>query len=281
MKTKWVKLKDLIGLEKMPETVQGLTFKAKSQNWRRRKIDGVRGIVYEYYVGDMPKYIQQHFNFYNKSWYEIKELLGVAGLPTTVQGLTKKAKLENWRRRRINGVKGIVYEYFLNDMPTDVKKLLNIDSYNNLDDEININENIQNVIKIPFYDIQAFYSMGRVIFDEQYLNSYKLLESDYILTNQFNKDKLIFISASGDSMQPLIYASDLLLVDLNQITPINGQVFLIQHLDQIWIKKIQGIKGGYRLISENKNYDVIEFLNDELKDLKIIGRIVQVTHNLN
>ncbi|UWZ92588.1 ci repressor-like protein [[Pasteurella] aerogenes] len=59
-----------------------------------------------------------------QEWYEIKDLLGVGGLPTTVQGLTKKAKLENWQRKRILGVKGKVFEYYVGDMPESVQRAL-------------------------------------------------------------------------------------------------------------------------------------------------------------
>ncbi|WP_241482447.1 DNA-binding protein [Muribacter muris] len=50
-------------------------------------------------------------------WVELKDILGVGGLPTTVQGVTKKAKLENWERRRKAGVRGNVFEYHLHSLP--------------------------------------------------------------------------------------------------------------------------------------------------------------------
>lgn len=59
-----------------------------------------------------------------REWYEIKELVGVGGLPTTVQGITKKAKLENWQRRRVAGQKGNVFEYYVGDMPESVQRAL-------------------------------------------------------------------------------------------------------------------------------------------------------------
>ncbi|MDX3950714.1 DNA-binding protein [Pasteurella multocida] len=61
-----------------------------------------------------------------REWFEIKELLGVGGLATTVQGITKKAKKENWRRRRVTGVKGNVFEYYVKDMPLEVQKALGL-----------------------------------------------------------------------------------------------------------------------------------------------------------
>ena len=59
-----------------------------------------------------------------REWYEIKNLLGVAGLATTVKVVTKKAKKENWQRRRVVGVKGNIFEYYVGDMPLAVQKAL-------------------------------------------------------------------------------------------------------------------------------------------------------------
>lgn len=60
-------------------------------------------------------------------WYELKYLTGVGGLPTTVQGITKKAKLENWQRRRVVGVKGNVFEYNVRSMPESVQQALGVE----------------------------------------------------------------------------------------------------------------------------------------------------------
>ncbi|MDH2927324.1 DDE endonuclease [Lonepinella koalarum] len=57
----------------------------------------------------------------NNMWVELKDILGVGGLPATVQGITKKAKLENWERRRKIGVKGKAYEYALSSLPQSVQ----------------------------------------------------------------------------------------------------------------------------------------------------------------
>lgn len=50
-------------------------------------------------------------------WVELKDVLGLGGLPTTVQGLVKKAKIEGWERRRKEGVKGKVFEYAFTSLP--------------------------------------------------------------------------------------------------------------------------------------------------------------------
>lgn len=62
-----------------------------------------------------------------QEWYELKKITGIGGLPTTVQGITKKAKLENWQRRRKTGVKGNVFEYNVRSMPESVQQALGVD----------------------------------------------------------------------------------------------------------------------------------------------------------
>jgi transcriptional regulator with XRE-family HTH domain len=53
MKLKWLTAKDLIGKYNLPNTVQGLTKKARNENWQKRKIKGQKGGGFEYEVSDI------------------------------------------------------------------------------------------------------------------------------------------------------------------------------------------------------------------------------------
>ena len=59
-----------------------------------------------------------------KAWFSTKELLGVAGLPTTRQGLTGRARRENWDRQQRTGVQGRGLEYALSSLPLEVQRAL-------------------------------------------------------------------------------------------------------------------------------------------------------------
>ncbi|HDL5769447.1 TPA: hypothetical protein PXE67_002180, partial [Mannheimia haemolytica] len=61
-----------------------------------------------------------------KEWYTLKELLDVGGLPSTPQGIILYAKKDKWRRRRVSGVKGNVFEYYVYDMPESVQTSLGV-----------------------------------------------------------------------------------------------------------------------------------------------------------
>lgn len=61
-----------------------------------------------------------------KEWYTLKELIGIADLPSTPQGILLYAKKENWRRRRAPGVKGNVFEYYVYDMQEKIRVQLGV-----------------------------------------------------------------------------------------------------------------------------------------------------------
>lgn len=57
-------------------------------------------------------------------WILIKDIVGQVGFPTTPQGVAKRAIIEQWQRRRVEGVKGNVYEYNIESMPKQTQEML-------------------------------------------------------------------------------------------------------------------------------------------------------------
>ncbi|PHM37350.1 DNA-binding protein [Xenorhabdus innexi] len=59
-----------------------------------------------------------------KEWYSAKELMGLAGLPSSPQGVNLMARREGWEQRRKRGVQGKALEYHVNSLPEDVLSVL-------------------------------------------------------------------------------------------------------------------------------------------------------------
>lgn len=61
-----------------------------------------------------------------QEWILVKDLLGVGGLPKTVQGIHQKAKAENWRKKSVaqEGVRGRSYAYNFEDLPLQAQIIL-------------------------------------------------------------------------------------------------------------------------------------------------------------
>ncbi|OCG09147.1 hypothetical protein A9G13_03625 [Gilliamella sp. wkB178] len=62
-----------------------------------------------------------------KEWFSPKELSNIAGMPSTTQGINRKARAENWTARKRTGVRGKAVEYYIGSLPLDVKKALFIE----------------------------------------------------------------------------------------------------------------------------------------------------------
>lgn len=62
----------------------------------------------------------------NKEWVLAKELLGVGGLPKTIQGIHKRANKEEWERQDViqEGVKGRSIGYRLSSLPINVQEII-------------------------------------------------------------------------------------------------------------------------------------------------------------
>lgn len=52
-----------------------------------------------------------------KEWYSAKELEGLPGLPKLATNISRKATIENWRKRQRHGGKGVSYDYHISSLP--------------------------------------------------------------------------------------------------------------------------------------------------------------------
>jgi hypothetical protein len=57
-------------------------------------------------------------------WFAARELTGIAGLPSSPQGINLMARREGWLSRRRKGVQGKAVEYHINSLPLGARSLL-------------------------------------------------------------------------------------------------------------------------------------------------------------
>lgn len=62
-----------------------------------------------------------------KEWFLAKELTHIPGFPTTPQGVNKRARLENWKKRAVAvpGVRGRSFEYHIDNFSPKIQAILN------------------------------------------------------------------------------------------------------------------------------------------------------------
>lgn len=68
-------------------------------------------------------------------WLRASELVDKYNLPTTVQGIIHRAKVENWKKRKAKGAKGGTYEFEVSD-------IINTTYFNSLQKKIPLTVNV-------------------------------------------------------------------------------------------------------------------------------------------
>ncbi len=209
----------------------------------------------------------------NKEWYLTNDLIGIEGLPSTVRGINHKAKVENWVKRKPEGVKGRAYEYHIDSFPEEVIQHLTGKK------NVASTPTTPSLSSIPYFDVYASAGSG-VIPLEGDDSHYSIDIHPQILLNQgISPSRLFAMPVKGDSMEPSLYDGDIIIVKRPNYPPrmLEG-VFVIRIDEQIFVKRIQFNKFASRLRidSDNTFYDSYVIQGEDLNAVEIIGEAVFV-----
>ena len=220
----------------------------------------------------------------SKEWLSVAEILELDAddFPKSDKGIVKKADRERWEKRQREGVKGKTFEYHVSSFPEAVQKALGFINKPQPakstapaipeEDELEL---------IPYYEVYASAGNGSFNLEVYEPTDYIGLSRRWLRQRGFRINHLTFFQAEGDSMYPTISDGDALLIDLSEKKPKDGNIYIIRHGDQTLVKRVQGIRNGIRLISDNKAfYDPVDLTFDESLDLEVIGRVVHIGHSL-
>lgn len=225
----------------------------------------------------------------SQEWFSIKELIdeNLIGLPASDKGIVKKAERENWEKRQREGVKGKTFEYHYSSLPATVQEQLGFDVAEPVAKNVKNTTAYSRVVaepleQVPFYHTFASAGFGAVNTGVYTPDDYIGLSTQWLNLKGLRKSSLSFILAEGDSMWPTINNGDMILIDHSCNTPKDGKIYVVRSGDQLWVKRIQGIIGGIRLISDNKDvYDPVDVIFNDALDFEVIGQVVFVGHYLN
>lgn len=134
-----------------------------------------------------------------------------------------------------------------------------------------------NMVRVPFYHV--FASAGTGISSPDYPETDVIYFDRRWLQNVVgvNPDNLTIIQAKGDSMDGGIHPiqdGDLLMVDVDDIEPVNNQVYVVRLTNQdLVVKRIsKDWQGNITLTSDNPQYANITPTAEDM--LTIIGKVV-------
>lgn len=224
-------------------------------------------------------------------WLTAKNLIGKYNLPSTVQGLTKKARNENWQKRKAKGIKGGGYEYEVSDIINKFELLQNYekDSSNKLE-EPSLDYNKSNRILIDDDFFKNYVLVGDLnvkTTDNGDLNittngvARIILAKEFVEQQGLSNAQLATFTATDDSMADTINNCDTLMVSIYNETehqrPLDG-IYVILFNGVLMVKRLQynPVNASYNVISDNQQYHTFTITPKDEPTFKVIAKLERV-----
>jgi phage repressor protein C with HTH and peptisase S24 domain len=129
-------------------------------------------------------------------------------------------------------------------------------------------------VSVPRYDVSASMGNGDEVFDEAISGSLKF-RREWLRSRGIEIENARLLDSHGDSMEPLLFHRDLILIDKGAASNWGDGVYAIRLDGRLMMKRLQRIPGGVEIISENSSkYRPIQInLTDELsqREFAVIG----------
>lgn len=205
-------------------------------------------------------------------WLTPKQITELQGMPSSIQGVHKKAKKEAWQVRKHIGVRGPGVEYLLpNSIPLPSTKT-EVDNSGE-----NINQFMNEFVLIPGYSVQVSAGHGAMVNSSEAPSRFLAYRKKWLQYRGFKESDLVIVWAKGDSMEPTIHNNDTLVINTSRKKPVDGHIYVIRYEDSLWVKRMQIRPTAWVLLSDNRAYPPIEIKLDEQSSFEVVGQVVNVS----
>jgi len=111
---------------------------------------------------------------------------------------------------------------------------------------------------------------------EQSQNKTQIRVPKAILFEKFSQNsRYSVINARGNSMEPTIYDKDKLIIQEENFSQIiDNAVYLFCYKDEFYIKRLCKNINQVMIKSDNNDYEEIKLGENQLEDLRVVGRVV-------
>ena len=129
-------------------------------------------------------------------------------------------------------------------------------------------------VTIPRYDVEASAGPGTFA-DSENLVDYMAFREDFIRrTLRVSPDRLILITAVGDSMQPTISPGDLLLIDRGVDRIVDDAIYVLVKQGELIVKRVQQFfDGAVTVRSDNAAYVEETIAPEDAEQIQVAGRV--------
>lgn len=218
-----------------------------------------------------------------REWFLSSELMEIDGLPSSPQGLSQKAKRNDWKSRKASG-KGTALEYHISNFNDDVIQQLKA-NYGHEAEITPLHSNAGElrevadieVQPIPVYNVYAACGFGSLV-DSEYQIRTTYLPSDMLRRFGVCTKTARIITCQGDSMEDTLSDGDEVLVDIRELDhPVKNGVYVVRIGKHVFIKRLKyNISAeSYDVISDNtEEYDPFTLTKQQLEEFAIEGKVV-------
>ena len=143
------------------------------------------------------------------------------------------------------------------------------------------NKNNYQEIFLQVPKVKARLSAGSGSFEtEPEIEEYYSFRNDW-LSKKGKSEDMVLMDIFGNSMEPELKERDTVLIDRSQKAVLAGAIYAVGLADTIVVKRLEKRPKELVLFSENRNYPPISFRDEEMNNVRIIGKVIWICRELN
>lgn len=141
---------------------------------------------------------------------------------------------------------------------------------------------IKNDVGMPTiakHEIKEADAVSYATYSKQAIN-YLDFKRSWLKKNEHNPDKLVWVEVKGDSMEPMLFEGDLVLVDKCERSLTNGKTYVIRVDNELIVKAIQKLPANkIQISSANPMYPPFILDEQQVEEaISIVGQVVSHIH---
>lgn len=127
-------------------------------------------------------------------------------------------------------------------------------------------------VTIRRYDVMASAGTGQLVASAEVIDQVAFTRS-WLLRLGIKSDVCGLVEVRGDSMAPHIRNRALVLVHFSEREVINGHIYAFSLNEELFVKRLTRIEGGWLITSDNPTYPPVQVLGVDANMVVVHGRV--------
>jgi phage repressor protein C with HTH and peptisase S24 domain len=131
-------------------------------------------------------------------------------------------------------------------------------------------------VMVPEYSVRASAGIGALVGAEDIVGRFAFRRS-WLDSRGIKAEALAVVSAEGDSMEPTVRDSDILLVDTSVHALRADGIYLIEQAGELRCKRLQAmVGGGVKIRSDNPKYETEVVKAEQADLLRVVAKVIWI-----